>query len=603
MPLLRLLPAALLACLLVLAAPAAAAPKCKPEQPAFKTRSGIVCGKASAPKAGVSRETLALSAWIRSVTGPTRGKRLPKRLRRALPHLTRLAGEVMAPPAKPRARAAAAGAVLERTTIDGGSEVHNGVKVTAQAELRRHEGGDQSVALEMKMSYKDLSLRFRPQLDVIDFGAMKLCPTAAGSLYRKQAFAFGGTYISAKAGRVLDAKTTRGTMELEARGRVGRDARLEHVDSDVKLGIGIYKRGWNQEWSVSGGFAAEREGGATVRRPTTADYRIRVAGASASEEREYEQAAARHLAAAPEITEILRQGAPLARKSLLDGEAHWYELPNDCARMELDPAEARLAPGESLPVQGSVIASNGGGEAEGTFAVESVDPGRFGVTRADADPGAPGLFTAVAGEPDASDWTVGARAIATSRAGRAQGSWVATYERPEFPEAFVGAAAAKTNVAGARHEWRGTGTWTRQSVESYPDGSKTAWYELTEAELSFAESHLGEGCHWAAKGTGGKVESGDVELRILPDGRRVYALMYDVGLPVTYRAEGCPPGAELPPIDGTIPAMLNSRIPGPADQVFRPAGEGWRLEATQVTDVPQPPFGSTVGTWTLEPAA
>jgi hypothetical protein len=233
-----------------------------------------------------------------------------------------------------------------------------------------------------------------------------------------------------------------------------------------------------------------------------------------------------------------------------------------------------------------------------------VSPGSFTTTRADADPGAPAQFVATGGRPDSFRNTVYAGATATSRAGRAHLSWRATYDEPEFPAAFVGSVTAKTDSAAiGRQEWIGNGTWALKRAESFGDGSKTAWYELTEASLSQAESHLGEGCHYAAHGSGGRLQSGDLELRILPDGRRVYAFAYDVALDVTYRAEGCPPGSAAPPFAGTIAAMLNTRDPAAGDNRFRPAGESWSLSATKATDVVQPPAGTTIASWELTPAA
>ena len=604
MPIFRFLTAVVL-CLVALTATAAAAPAaCSPDQVPWKTRAGTICGKAAPSSPGTS-ESATVRAWIKMASRPT-GKKpaLPKKLRKAVPRIAKAAGELIDRPAPPRARAASAAPILDRQVIDGGTQTIGGVKIEAHAELRYHGDNTLSQAIEMKATEGRYTLRYRPIFEWDD-GPKVGCPTADGSVSTTRKIVAGGTTIVSKGGRVLESKTVRITSVISARGRVGRDARLQHVDSDISLDGETAKRGWVDRWSVNLGVAAEREGNARITRPMAADYRLRVAGATAAEERQFEKAAAKKLAGMSELAEKLRTYEPQGRDRLLEAEKTWYELPNDCASADVDPNLVELAPGESVGVKGRVIAKNGGGEAESTFTVESVDPGSFTVTRADADPGAPATFTATGGDRTVFDFNVIASGVATSRAGRTDFGFRAKKKEAEFPKTFIGAVGANTvDQPGLTHEWDGNATWTLRSVDSFPDGSKTAWYDMTEADVWFYESHMGgPGCHYYAKGSGGgEIQSGDIELRILPDGRRVYAFLYDVSVPVTYTGKDCPPGSEPAPMEGTIPARLNTRIPGkPGDQQFRPAGDGWKLEGTKTSDIQQPPFGSSVGTWTIEP--
>ncbi|HEX8086469.1 MAG TPA: hypothetical protein VF529_19430 [Solirubrobacteraceae bacterium] len=596
MPRLRLAAVSLLVFASLAASAPAAPARCAPDHPAFKVRGGVVCGKA-----GAASSSAALQGWVKLAARPLGRDRLPRRLRRSIPALARFAASAAAPPA----RARAAGPVVARQAIPVRTEVRNGVKFEASGELQAHSDGSTTTTLEVKATDRDTSLRFRPLMGFED-GQKVACPTADGSVAKTTTVVIGGTYIASKRGRVLESTTQRVTGVIAGRGRVGRDARLEHVDTTTTLTSELYRRGFQERWSVTTGFAASREGGARITQPMGAEYRIRVVGASAREELEFEREQVRKIAATTEIAGQLADSARLARDSLLKAEGTWYDLPNDCAEIDFSPADAKLAPGASVPVTGWVTAKNGGGQSSATFVVDSdVSPGSFTATRADADPGAPAQFVATGGGPDSFRNTVYAGATATSRAGRAHLSWRATYDEPEFPAAFVGSVTAKTDSpAIGRQEWIGNGTWTLKRAESFGDGSKTAWYELTEASLSQAESHLGEGCHYAAHGSGGRLQSGDLELRILPDGRRAYAFAYDVALDVTYRAEGCPSGSAAPPFAGTIAAMLNTRDPAAGDNRFRPAGEGWSLSATKATDVVQPPGGgTTIASWELTPAA
>jgi hypothetical protein len=109
-----------------------------------------------------------------------------------------------------------------------------------------------------------------------------------------------------------------------------------------------------------------------------------------------------------------------------------------------------------------------------------------------------------------------------------------------------------------------------------PDGSLTAWYELTSATLDQAKETLGaaEGCRYEANATGGSIDSGDLELRVRPSGD---------------------------PFDGEISAFLNTRRPGPAEQQLRPAGEGYRLAEEAVHDVTAEPGTTSEASWSLTP--
>jgi hypothetical protein len=108
-------------------------------------------------------------------------------------------------------------------------------------------------------------------------------------------------------------------------------------------------------------------------------------------------------------------------------------------------------------------------------------------------------------------------------------------------------------------------------------------------------------CRWEANASGGRIDSGDLEVRVLPDGQVVYAILYDLKLPSTYLSTDCPPGAELPPLDTEIPALLNTRSPGLPAGGMRPVGPGFRLHAQGVSDVTAEPGASTSASWDLAP--
>jgi hypothetical protein len=65
-----------------------------------------------------------------------------------------------------------------------------------------------------------------------------------------------------------------------------------------------------------------------------------------------------------------------------------------------------------------------------------------------------------------------------------------------------------------------------------------------------------------ANGAGGQLETGDRDLRMLPDGQMVYALMLDHAIATSYVATDCPPDALLPPIPSTCPRIWTRAGPG-----------------------------------------
>jgi len=148
-----------------------------------------------------------------------------------------------------------------------------------------------------------------------------------------------------------------------------------------------------------------------------------------------------------------------------------------------------------------------------------------------------------------------------------------------------------------------TATYTLQSANPGPDGSLNAWYDVEVSNVSHALSALGnrEMCHYEAPGAGGTLESGDLELRILPDGQIVYAFMLKHDIPSTYIGTDCPPDAMPPPIPTEIPAHLDTRRPGPAGQSLRPLPADFTHQVSGATNVKSALLDASSATWTLTP--
>ena len=87
---------------------------------------------------------------------------------------------------------------------------------------------------------------------------------------------------------------------------------------------------------------------------------------------------------------------------------------------------------------------------------------------------------------------------------------------------------------------QGVAIYTLQSATDGPDGSLNAWYDVEQSTITHALGTLfgKEGCRYEATGAGGTLQSGDLELRVLPDGQMVYAFMLDHKIATTTSRPG-----------------------------------------------------------------
>ena len=160
-----------------------------------------------------------------------------------------------------------------------------------------------------------------------------------------------------------------------------------------------------------------------------------------------------------------------------------------------------------------------------------------------------------------------------------------------------------SNTSGTYREMDATATYTLQSANPGPDGSLNAWYDVEVSNVSHVLGTLGNRaiCHYEATGAGGTFETGDLELRVLPDGQMVYAFMLKHDIATNYVGTDCPPDAMPPPIPTELPAHLDTRRPGPAGQSLRPLPAGFAHQVTGAADVKSALLDSNSATWTLTP--
>lgn len=565
-----------------------------------------------------------IRAWIADATstkpvvkGHKSKLRIPKKLRRALPALTKTAAALARRAAavdpksirpksiRPRraARAAAASDVVAVMDLPSVTKVVNGVELSAVAHVTKYEDGTVDSQYEISAKSGEYTVRMKPVVDMNEKGIPEVgCPTADGKLSLTYTSTSGGTLLVLKGRTVLGARTVRAKTTTTAQGQVGRDARLASVNAQLSGRSELYERGLQVVTTFSRDYSMRREGTPAGGR-AKADVRIKAAQASRAQESEAERAIERQFETGDGAD--LASVADLPRWRMLQDEYKWYQLPNYCASAHFDPEPiAKLQKGQTKQVSG-VVTAQGGAESPGTFSVTEAGRGAFAAVKADSDPGSPALFSATAAEPDGAGTTVAASVVATSMGGRAQATWEAEGDKVKVPDSFGGWIMSKTEGNGLKYEFKAYVDFNRTYVNTGPNGFATAYYEIEpDIDVELSSNEIGSGCRWVAKGVGEVVNSGDVELR--RDGYGAgwkYAIQIDFSIPdQTFKSTDCPPGAELPEFTGVVVNYLYTRT---VDGPFRPIWAGSTeddmrlIEMDDVSDVTGPGQLPTSAHWGL----
>lgn len=291
-------------------------------------------------------------------------------------------------------------------------------------------------------------------------------------------------------------------------------------------------------------------------------------------------------------------------------EAH-FRTPNACVTLDV-AAPTHLSPGQKVDLTGILRARQGNPtpkqillDAEITGYLEN-EQGQTARSTASypLDPGEVWYeFTAPKKKwPDSRP--IGMEIVATSAGGIASQKVFFKARELTLPPRFHATMSVKSTSARADYrEFAGSAVFTLQSANPGPDGSLNAWYDVEQSTVTHALGTLGntEGCRYEATGAGGSLESGDLELRILPDGEMVYAFMLHHAIPTSYIATDCPPDALLPPIPVDLPAHLDTRRPGAAAQSLRPLPADFHHQMQGVADVKSALMDTNSATWVLTP--
>ncbi|MFA9270717.1 MAG: hypothetical protein ACEQSX_08160 [Baekduiaceae bacterium] len=616
-------PARVLTAVLLLAALAASAPavqaatRCSAPKVAWKLEGRTVCAKAPRATAAPSPLNAALAgSWITSAgkTAPGGRALAPQPLRRAAPLLaqttTTLAKRILALPAKPRLRAAGGRGrvvLVDEVELDRKVQPDGTVVISkGKATVFEDESKDMSAEIEARSKDGRTRLIYRPTMDDLQSARPEVgCPTADGVVTTSSRFSTGGTAIALNGGRVLSSRTHRETFSVRGRGQVGRDARLASVDAVATYHLERFERGLQYEIKASLPARVSRDGAPVISGTPSVDVRVRALGYTAAEERAYERETAAAVVQDTNIVKTLTWQADEIRDALVIAERTWYEVPNNCADVVFTP-HTDIEQGQKVAVEGFTSTREGDVESPGTITVTSVGRGGFDTIKAQTDPGDRARFTATGAAPDENRNTVYADVIATSMAGRARGFYSGFAKDVKQPKTFTGTVSSNQTTGGAGTTWTGTATYTRTSLTRLPDGTVRGWYDLTAASLSNARSWLGPsaGCRTEATGTGGRIDAGDLEVFLRPDGRREYALHYDVKLTTTFGPVDCPPGVPLPSYGGDIAAVVHSRTQADLQTGggLRPVGADLRIAEQGLSGILGAAGMDVTADWSLTPA-
>lgn len=292
-------------------------------------------------------------------------------------------------------------------------------------------------------------------------------------------------------------------------------------------------------------------------------------------------------------------------------EAH-LRTPNACVTLDV-PAPTRLSVGQMVKLIGTLHARQGKptptqilrdariagylvndqGQTVHSPATYPLDPGEVWYE-----------FTAPQRKWPASR-PIGIEIVATTEGGIASTKVFFKPRETPLPARFrVNMAVEGTSsTQGNFRKMEGVAIYTLQSATDGPDGSLNAWYDVEQSTITHALGTLfgKEGCRYEATGAGGTPQSGDLELRVLPDGQMVYAFMLDAKIATNYVATDCPPDAVMPPIPVDLPAHLDTRRPGPAAQSLRPLPADFSDLVQGATDVKSALLDSNTADWMVTP--
>lgn len=420
----------------------------------------------------------------------------------------------------------------------------------------------------------------------IDFAPRQSCPTAAGKISLDNAFSgtsrnaetFGGSRV--KLGTVREATTL--TVRSAANAQMGPDARLTPFTVTVSGTLDYSRTAQGLAFFSSraravgtGAMTATVNpvtGAVTGARVTTTTRTSGFSGASSDNEMDavmrgiLNDEAGRMLARMREVEKKARSGA-CTRIVLVPGS------PAVLKPRASRGVEARLetAPdGVKVPVVrwGAVPAKGSVAPRSSRTAVPT-----FTVTGAGAGP-----------------TTAQVNLTAVSPAGISKATWVGN--DAGFPPSFSGSVSYQSPGAGGLQSetWNGVVTYTGPSEQTNPDGSRSATYTLTSANIA---SHVGAGvCSWTS-GPGGTIKFGDLEIRVSPAGAWTSAFVVDVEMPTV--PFSCPPAPAQP---GTPKAFLNTRT---TTFALRPMPANGPITGTAVTDTSGTLGFPITATWNLTP--
>lgn len=432
--------------------------------------------------------------------------RIPAKFRKAIPKASKIASALaikalnkpFKPSRKKATRRVAFMAATQSMAVPGASATVGGVKIESSADIRRGATGSFEAELQLVLSSGDVKVVIEPLIKDTgkDIGDIS-CPAADGLIEFQYTHRVGRNTKILDGNRVLWATSEKVTRTIKTRAHVGRDARLARVESDITVKAEHHQRGLQSVNTITRHASSGGDGPVSLG-SASASASFQSAGDTARQRRAAEQSIARELEQNDPFEDSVRSLATRIRDHIKSAEPKWYDLPNNCARLTLDPASpASLGQNESVNLHGGVEATSGG-EAAAQFAQPLVSHGTLSVEKPTADPGDRARFKATGASPDSRDRTVVADLIATSTAGRAAALWIARNPVPGVNVTFSGTAAY------TRFEGNGS-TDTEHSVSAdyewsitYSDVRLEANGLALASDSSFSGTWSDDGRHGAA---------------------------------------------------------------------------------------------------------
>lgn len=356
----------------------------------------------------------------------------------------------------------------------GGSYTSNGVSVS----LDVTRSGGMQLGLQTKVNGDTYTMKYESGESDCTKHALPPCPKADGSLDASGTKGkVGFSMTVARGGQVLTKRSYAKTVNVETKGQVADDAKLDYVDVRYSETTVVEHDGLRYTSYATRSTRIDMRTGSYAPGDSSSFGSASLAG---------------QLANTTGIEADAHDFAAFAGKTIDEyrGRERAWQRPGTCAKLTFDPASgAKTVHRDDTGTLGAkVVAVKGGGTAaKARWTLSSQQNGSF--SPASTKEREPSFTYTVASQPRGQTLSVAVRA--TSTAGVAQETWSQKIE--DELNTIAGTFTGHATDAGVIYDWTGTATFRRADPDA---GRPGGVFQLTsgQATVTVSGSLIGSGC-------------------------------------------------------------------------------------------------------------